>query len=829
VAATSRVLILGPKDRGPTVRKVTVVYGVRAMGVLDRRRADASPPRSMTAAATKVHLADSAEQVKRQLGKRQDWQTEAWGYIRSGDVGEVKQLIRFLGNGMSKLRLFPATMAPDADPDDDPVWVMAEESDVSEKLARAATEELARLGGLAPILRMLTMNVESVGECYLVGEAERPPTVRDDGTLVPGRAEEWSIKSISELVYEDDPTRPGRKRAIVFDDPENRSKRTGRALDLELDTVIRIYEPDAEWSQLADCALAGVLGECQALRLLRRQVRVEARSRVFAGFLLIGNDLSFGVEDPTQAEDGPEARRSKFLEDLEEAMGEADTDEDAGSVLIPAIVRGDPEALDKVRHLTFGRGGGTELDARINARVEAIARGMNAPVEVVMGHQRTTFANADQIDEDTYEDYFQSRAVFVVDALTVGYLHPQLLDRGFGEEEVARVFVWFDPSELVAQPDPGAAADSGHDRMVISDAAWRRVKGFSEEDAPDDAEVAARLDRRPAPASEFVSLALPLGETHANGHANGNGTKALTAATMRGNPDAGLRLVEIDRELRSRLLVLADRTLERALERAGARLRSSATGKLASELRKVQPLQACAVLGREAVTAAVSEDALLADAFDAMEDSFMRWGATAQRQALDAASRVLGRMSVADRDRLGLRQADDLAEAWRWARSALTTLAGARLFDPDPGIDALGEVDASGGRVPPGLIRRAMARAGGAVALETSGEGDAWLGLVNGGTRPMGGIGTGELVRDTLLDSGARIEGYQWVYGPALRQRPFEPHLALDGTTFENFDDSRLANYNGWPSVPFFMPGDHDGCVCDVAPVILGPSGEVVG
>jgi hypothetical protein len=116
-----------------------------------------------------------------------------------------------------------------------------------------------------------------------------------------------------------------------------------------------------------------------------------------------------------------------------------------------------------------------------------------------------------------------------------------------------------------------------------------------------------------------------------------------------------------------------------------------------------------------------------------------------------------------------------------------------------------------------------MARAGGAASLTATGQGGAYITLTDAGTRPAGGIATGDRLRDTLRDHGAQIEAYQWVYGPAQRRNPFEPHLQLDGLVFRNFDDPALANTSGWPELDYFLPGDHSGCLCDTLPIILGP------
>jgi hypothetical protein len=65
------------------------------------------------------------------------------------------------------------------------------------------------------------------------------------------------------------------------------------------------------------------------------------------------------------------------------------------------------------------------------------------------------------------------------------------------------------------------------------------------------------------------------------------------------------------------------------------------------------------------------------------------------------------------------------------------------------------------------------------------------------------------------------------VYGPAFRQRPFEPHMRLDGTEFGNFDDSQLINGSGFPPYGYYFPGDHSGCICDFEPIIIESATEI--
>lgn len=278
--------------------------------------------------------------------------------------------------------------------------------------------------------------------------------------------------------------------------------------------------------------------------------------------------------------------------------------------------------------------------------------------------------------------------------------------------------------------------------------------------------------------------------------------------------------MEIDRDLRSRLFQAANAAMTRALERAGNRLKAKASGTRAV-LKSVHPIYAAATMGPQLVAASGFElnDLIDGAAWDGLEAQYMTWGEHAQRQALELANRFVG-LSGAQREALGVRQAQDLAEGWQWMKESMNSLAHRNLFAPDPIQIARGEFDPTA-RVPTGLVRQAVARAGGETAIEVRGT-DVFVALSN--NDPLGGIGTGELIMDTLTEGGALVEAYEWTYGPAFRQHPFEPHLDLDGLIFENFDSDLLTTGDDGEWVgDLYFPGDHDGCACDITPVLVLP------
>jgi hypothetical protein len=219
----------------------------------------------------------------------------------------------------------------------------------------------------------------------------------------------------------------------------------------------------------------------------------------------------------------------------------------------------------------------------------------------------------------------------------------------------------------------------------------------------------------------------------------------------------------------------------------------------------------------------LGDDDPLAGAWDELEDQFMAWGAQAQQEAIESASRFAGGFTTSQRTDLGLRQAEDLGTAWAWMSEALDGLAVERMFDPNPSAPDFGEFDPTL-KVPSGLVRQAMARAGGNSGLQAGDKGQAFVTVADAGTRPAGGVATGELVKGALQDEGVVTERYRWVYGPAFRSQNFQPHLDLardGGVVFENFDDPQLERKEGhtFPPYGYYFPGDHTGCICDFEPI----------
>lgn len=752
--------------------------------------------KSLVAAGERKNIGDrpEAERIRRQ---RQEWQPEAITYTRV--VGPLKAGCRYRANMISKVRLASAWVPG---PGKLPIPLGAIDSEgkpltpVPDSVRSVADDLLSRLdqspGGLASLLYELTFNVDSPGECWLVGLAARQERI-EAGRVTPAMDEQWEIKSILEVT-----TRDGK---YVID---NAPKAVPGGILTEDDFIARLWQQDPFSSDLADSPTRGVLNDAEEILILQRAARAWGLSRLNAGLLLMSTDFSFGPPDPTQGQDAGMSGHDVFKHDFHRMIATPIQEEGSAGAVVPGVVWGPTEAIEKgVRHLTFDRPIDKELDARLELRVRSLARGMDLPPERVIGHSDTTFANASVIDIDEFRGYLEPTVMMECAMLTSAYFRPLLEASGISRDLVKQLVVWYDPSELVAEPDRRPTANDAHDRMVISDSTYRRETGYSEEDAPSDEEVERRLERRSAPAlpdpteEATVASAAPL---------------ALTAAAR---PDIGRRLMEIDRALRSRLESLADYHVKRALEKAGARVRAKVASGIREQVKDEPNLLVAAALGRSVAAAAgLTEDELLESAFDDLRDEYDQRVRRAQRASLD----VLARSGVLDdyeRAEMEAQQDEDRKSSWAWFLASLLGLARTRLFDPTPAATP-GEFD-SLATVPPGVVREAVARAGGAKGLESRGGALTTA----GGTQPAGGIGTGQLVADTFARHGWQITGWEWVYGdPSTRQTNFEPHLALDGQVIKDWNSDDLSvGGNTWLATTGYRPGDHNFCACSFSPV----------
>ena len=774
-------------------------------------RADKPKPATgavIRASAVPIDLASRNPKVR----KSQKWQQSAWQYYDT--VPEVSFAHDFICNTLRRVRIFPAIrLTPDSDPSPlgtptDP----AEEVDPAlvSALAQLAIVEFDRLkdatGSYSQLMFSAAAMMSIPGEGYLVGRET------DDG-------EEWGIYSGDEFRVRDG------AYVLVDEDGQVAERLT------ENDYAVRVWRNHPRMSSMPNSPMKAVLEHCEEILILDRAARATSRSRLSAGALLMPDEISFG---PTNAPDGTgdgNARKDTFLEDLMAALVTPIQEEGAASAVVPLIIRGKHDLLEKIKLLSFARAYGEAEMKQRETSLTRVANGLDLPNEVILGKSGLNHWTAWQVDDDTFKVHLQPLIELICDSLTQAFLLPALGPEARG----SGIVVWYDASDLIGHPNLSADADAAFDRLAISERAYRRSKGYEESDAPDEDERTQRLEEAKVLKGSNQNQAgdQPADQAPAGGNAGGGddnsgpGTgvrravPSLTAAgsTSAGRAALGDRLLSIDRRLWDKLLSASDAAVTRSLQMAGAKLRRKAgrNGELHAILRDVPQEQVAEKLGRAWCLERFTTDELLEGSLEPLRERYDQWTKAAQLQARKQIAKY-GDGADLDEAQLEAEEDENRHAGWLALATGLTLLLTGKLFDGAAGATEMGEYDGTVS-VPAGLIRAALTRAGGAKGEMTN----AGLAFDPNG-RVSGGVATGQQAQKTMTRVGLSVNAWVWNYGdPGTRQRPFEPHENLDSIEFSSWTDDQLAVGAGdeWlDNDGYYRPGDHLGCQCDFTPVV---------
>lgn len=783
------------------------------------------------------------ESVRALAATRQEWQSDAWGYRDS--IGELRLAVQFLARAVARVKFMAAQVIPD---EDEPIPLSSEQGvTIPAALRKAAQEELERLPLSAgySFLGVLAENLEITGEAWLHGY-ER------------GGEERWEVRSVDEVHAGADGTMSIREFGTATMTP----------VDPNTEEMLRQWVPHPRFKILADSPMRSLRGPCEELILLGREMRAVSRSRFAAnGLLLVPNGLTLlnALKEDTDLADD-----ERFMADLVATLLAPISNEGDPGAIAPAVITGDNDDLERVRHVKLERESSAEILEKAQRCLARIAAGLDVPPEIITGMSDANHWTAWQIDASTYRHHIDPLVRIVADSLTEAFLRPALLARGFSNADVKMVQVWYDAGHITENPNRGQDAKDAFDRGAIGFKALADALGFNDSDAPSDEEVlrmvAFKIGVDPATAGLLLQSlfgrngeilvppaapnqvpseradedpALPPGEQPSTSDRAipdtkppelSQGARMLLSVlkadaapepeeTWYVDEDGGRKLMEIDRAERDRLMMAADAALTRSLEKAGARLKSKAQKDpaLRASLAGVDVLAVGQMVGRARVAELATMEELLGDSLDGLEEKFTRWTLAAIERAISAVLALLRVKPDSDRgERIATRLRDGLSgrvdSGWSMFRDALLRLAEQYLYNPHPDQEPGEAPDVI---VPPGLVRGVLAHVGGAHP-DTGGVDDDGEPAERG--RPLGGIGLGEEVSAVLEDEGAEELGFEWIYGiTAIRH--FEPHQELDGRRFSSWKDPDLQTTERWAWVgPIFQPGDHKGCMCDYMP-----------
>jgi hypothetical protein len=408
----------------------------------------------------------------------QPWQGRAFAYYDL--LGEIHYAAQFYSRSMSLLRLYAAEISTDTD--GTPKLAPTEQPDALAQLERIQDPGGGRTTLLGSYGRLM----------FLVGESMLFVSIDPDTDT-----EQWEMLSTDELRLEGNIYMRVKAPSLLAEqyreteeldatkDFERAGKKATPGNDLEPGYAVayRLWKRHPRYSALADSTMKGVLELCEELVLLTQAVR--ARSRLAgSGILFISDEFSPPPAEPTGDED-PEA--DPFLEDLTNAMMAPIADEGTASAVVPMVVRGPTEAIDKgIKHVQVIDP--TQLYPETGLRREAIDRlaiGLDMPPEILTGLADANHWTGWMVDEQTWKGHLQPMAQQLVDDLTVSFFRPTLKALPGWENYC----IAYDPTAIINHPDRGKDAQDLYNARAIGKSAYREAKGFDESDAPPENEL----------------------------------------------------------------------------------------------------------------------------------------------------------------------------------------------------------------------------------------------------------------------------------------------------------------------------------------------------
>lgn len=433
-------------------------------------RAQAAPfdhPRGMTAAAQRLKIEGSQDERidKRDVSK---WQTQAWQMFDA--IGELHYAFGMVGSVVSRVRFFPAIVTDPSMPPTKASEVLKgfnmeglDAAQVKKAVdeAEAALRELmsSASGGQSGFLREAAINLCVPGEFYLVNDDKK-----------------WLVCSSDELQKQGD-------RYYIVTDRANANKANGKRELKQGAFIARIWRTHPRYSGEPDSTMLGVLDQAEKLVLFDQALRTIIRTRMNAGLVFIPDSL---IAASASEEDTIESA-------IVNAVSATIDDETAANTVVPLVVTGPAEAGKAIQHISLARELEESLVAMADAALDRMLQGIDLPKDIVTGLADVKYANGLVITDDVYRAHIEPLVLMLVDSLTSVYLRPKLEAAGVPPQLIERIVFWYDPSAIVTRPDRSQAANEGYADYLLSGDAWRRARGFSDEDKPDPDEIIFRM------------------------------------------------------------------------------------------------------------------------------------------------------------------------------------------------------------------------------------------------------------------------------------------------------------------------------------------------
>lgn len=549
------------------------------------------------------------------------WQTDAYDLAR--EVGEAGYVMHLTANTLSMCSFVPRLTTEDGLDDDD----------TDDRPFRVMEALLGPTGGQKEIKRRIALHAAIAGEWYLLGSG----TSKNSGLL-------WEVLSVRELQIGHDGQAVRRRDGFL------REELTAK----DSSYLARGWISDAEFSDRADSQMRRALAACREVKTHSQVIDATSKSRVAAGILFIPEEMSFGTEDEDLNDEAlMDALTSEVLNHLAAPI----EDQTSQASYVPLVMRGPAEHGTAIRLIELGKSF-DEMSVELREKaLQRLLRMMDVPPELVSGKGAMSHWGSYNVDREFLMVHVAPLGETIADFLAAAYLRPMLeAFEGMSADEASKWILDFDMSAVTTRSDEEASARALGDRGLLSEVTQVKAHGFEPGDMPDDEErlgrsawelVKTNIALAPVllpyvPGWEDVDMKALADALAAAGPAPAGPAAAEPAPDSNPPPNDDVIDAESGNEepapepptrtgtesLVIRLATAADSALDRALEKAGARLITHGQKDMTirDRLGSVDKIHAFQLVGPTEITRlGLSTDALFDGCWDRLALKARAW------------------------------------------------------------------------------------------------------------------------------------------------------------------------------------------------------------
>lgn len=538
-------------------------------------------------------VASSARIAKGRRIARQpnaEWQEQAWRLFDL--MGELRFAASWISNSASRVNL---ALGRVGDGGSDPVPVRDTPEVPLGDMEIDALRLVSELGG---------------------GPAQLPEMIQHLATVV-------AIAGIGWILVEEDPDAPTGWKWTSRSNDELRESGTGWEVQTTLEdgpewdnigwrpvtennVLIKVWKRHPRYADVPDSPVRAVIPILRQLEGIDAHINATSNSRLAgAGILFSPSEVEYETPNAEDGEvevdeDGEAIQYANvdgLLDDLIENARLAAKDPNDPAAVIPLPIEVPAEFIDAFRHMTFWTEYSEQAIELSDRAVKRFALGMDMPPEAVTGMTDASHWAAWRVAEEGVTIHIAPLVRVITTAITLNWLHVNLVELGHDPLEVNRLVVFGDTTSLLVRPDKSADAITGYQEMYVSEEAALRESGLSPDDKPSESERLRRIlmramDRNP----ELSTVILPVvcqtlitpadvtaidwssvrPEQQTFGSRSLDGERSLRESTERAGQSqpTPLRTVTDNPIAASALVASMDGVVHRALERAGNRLRT---------------------------------------------------------------------------------------------------------------------------------------------------------------------------------------------------------------------------------------------------------------